>query len=98
MVREQLSATEPLLRDRLALDRTILANERTFLAYVRTALAFLITGIGLLKFSQELMLEILGITFIIGSTVAIAIGIRRYRYFNRLYQQILQEDAGQLNR
>ncbi|MDZ7265010.1 MAG: DUF202 domain-containing protein, partial [candidate division KSB1 bacterium] len=76
MAQEQLSTDEPLLRDRLALDRTILANERTFLAYVRTALAFLITGLGLLKFSQDLTLEIIGIIFLITSVAVIAVGIR----------------------
>ena len=38
------------LRDRLALDRTVLANERTLLAYLRTALALLAGGVTLLHF------------------------------------------------
>jgi putative membrane protein len=43
-----LSPDELILRDRLAIDRTILANERTLLAYARTALALLIAGLSLI--------------------------------------------------
>lgn len=38
-----------IVRDFLALDRTILANERTFLAWIRTALSVIGAGIGLIK-------------------------------------------------
>jgi putative membrane protein len=43
-----LSPDELILRDRLAIDRTILANERTLLSYARTALALLIAGLSLM--------------------------------------------------
>ena len=36
---------ELILRDRLAIDRTVLANERTLLAYIRTALTLFLVGI-----------------------------------------------------
>ncbi|HEX9972048.1 MAG TPA: DUF202 domain-containing protein, partial [bacterium] len=32
---QEFSESDLILRDRLALDRTVLANERTLLAYVR---------------------------------------------------------------
>lgn len=98
MAEPRLSSEEPLLRDRLALDRTVLANERTFLAYVRTALAFLITGIGLLKFSQDFMLEMLGIIFVMGSLLVVVVGIRRYRFFRRQYQKIEWANTSHSNR
>lgn len=41
------------LRDKLALERTLLANERTFLAYVRTALSLLAAGVALLQFFSD---------------------------------------------
>ncbi len=41
------------LRDKLALERTLLANERTFLAYVRTALSLLAAGAALLQFFPD---------------------------------------------
>lgn len=43
-----LSADELILRDRLAIDRTVLANERTLLSYARTAMTLLIAGLSLI--------------------------------------------------
>ncbi len=51
---ETIEPDEPILRDRLALDRTHLANERTFLAYVRTAFMLVIAGATAVKaFSDD---------------------------------------------
>ena len=41
------------LRDKLALERTLLANERTFLAYLRTSLSLLAAGAALLQFFPD---------------------------------------------
>lgn len=41
---EKLDESHLILRDWLAVDRTVLANERTLLAYVRTALALSAAG------------------------------------------------------
>jgi putative membrane protein len=57
-----------MLRDRLALDRTLLANERTLLAYVRTALALMVTGASALHFLSGSAMRVLGLA-------ALAIGI-----------------------
>jgi len=58
------SNTDPekmILRDFLALDRTILAIERTMLAYMRTAMMLLISAITFIKlFQQNQFLIILG--------------------------------------
>jgi putative membrane protein len=70
---------ELILRDHLAIDRTILANERTFLAYTRTALTLLVVGASLIKFSDSLTLEIIGwvsVPFAIGTFI---FGVTRYR-------------------
>jgi putative membrane protein len=54
-------ADQLTLRDRLAIDRTVLANERTLLAYLRTAIALLVTGGSLVKlFPLEGGLVVLG--------------------------------------
>ncbi|MCA6422451.1 MAG: DUF202 domain-containing protein [Flavobacterium sp.] len=63
-----------ILRERLALQRTILANQSTFLAFLRTAMYFLIAGLSLknvLKIENSIVIEIAlfsvsGIIFIIG--------------------------------
>ena len=42
-------AEDMILRDHLALDRTLLANERTYLSYLRTVVSFIVAGITLWK-------------------------------------------------
>ena len=49
-----------VLRDELAIDRTVLANERTFLAYLRTSLAFAVVGGTILKVPELRSLRQLG--------------------------------------
>ncbi len=51
-----------ILRERLALQRTVLANQSTFLAFLRTAMYFLIAGLSVhhvLKVEQSLLVEML---------------------------------------
>jgi putative membrane protein len=63
-----------ILRERLALQRTVLANQSTFLAFLRTSMYFLIAGLSLknvLKIENSIVIEIAlfsvsGIIFIIG--------------------------------
>ncbi|OGJ55938.1 hypothetical protein A3D88_00885 [Candidatus Peribacteria bacterium RIFCSPHIGHO2_02_FULL_52_16] len=45
----RFTSEQLILRDELAIDRTILANERTVLAYLRTALTLVIVGVTLIK-------------------------------------------------
>jgi len=90
---KQFSKEEIILRDHLALDRTILANERTLLAYVRTALAFMITGIGFLKFFQDRLIEVLGLIFCIFAMAAIIVGFKRYRFFSVTYRVLKKSEA-----
>lgn len=63
-----------ILRERLALQRTVLANQSTFLTFLRTSMYFLIAGLSLknvLKIENSMVIEIVlfsvsGIIFIIG--------------------------------
>lgn len=67
-----------ILRERLALQRTVLANQSTFLAFLRTAMYFLIAGLSLnnlLKIENSLVIEI--VLFII-SFVIFVLGIINY--------------------
>ena len=68
-----------ILRDFLALDRTILANERTLLSYTRTAMAFVITGVTFIKFFGSVALTIVGWLFIPLGIAILAWGIIRYK-------------------
>jgi putative membrane protein len=50
-----------ILRERLALQRTVLANKSTFLAFLRTAMYFLIAGLSLknvLKVENSALIEV----------------------------------------
>ena len=50
-----------ILREKLAIERTVMANDRTFLSFVRTALYFSIAGISInevLQLQYGLALEI----------------------------------------
>ena len=70
---------ELILRDHLAIDRTILANERTLLAYIKTALAFLVGGVTAIKFFDSPLMEILGWALISTSIFTTILGSSRYK-------------------
>jgi len=71
---ENFSKEEFILRDQLAIDRTILANERTVLSYVRTSLALIAAGGALIHFFEEQL---------VGGAILI-IGYMRYRKMDKL--------------
>src|SRR5688572_17938811 len=56
---------ELILRDHLAVDRTVLANERTVLSYVRTALALGAAGASLIHFLDSLAADVGGWALIV---------------------------------
>ncbi len=72
------------LNDHLAAIRSMLANERTFLAYQRVALAQLITGFGLIKFFDQLWIDIIGFAFIPSAVFTFSLGLVRYRRMRTL--------------
>src|SRR5689334_8777101 len=67
-----------ILRDFLAIDRTILANERTLLGYIRTAVALFISGISLIKFLNEQIMTVIGWAFIVLGIVTVPVGYLKY--------------------
>lgn len=69
---------ELILRDKLAIDRTVLANERTLLAYLRTSLNFCLAGITIIKlFPSNLVFVVGGICIFLG-VLSIYFGFFRY--------------------
>lgn len=67
-----------ILRERLALQRTLLANQTTLLSFIKTSLYFLVAGLSLrslLKLNNSLMFEI---TFFAISFSILVIGIVNY--------------------
>jgi putative membrane protein len=67
-----------ILRERLAIQRTILANQSTFLSFLRTSMYFLIAGLSLknvLKIENSIIIEIVLFSF---SGIILLIGIVNY--------------------
>ncbi|HWS59878.1 MAG TPA: DUF202 domain-containing protein [Flavobacterium sp.] len=67
-----------ILRERLALQRTILANQSTFLAFLRTSMYFFIAGLSLenlLKIENSFIIEWF---LFISSFVIFCVGIFNY--------------------
>lgn len=70
-----------ILREKLALQRTVMANQTTLLSFIRTSLYFLVAGLSLkslLKLENSLMFQI---TFYGVSLLTVVIGV--YNYFKQ---------------
>ena len=73
-----------ILRDHLALDRTVLANERTLLAYLRTALFLVVSGVSVVKlFPDTMSLVALGYAAIVLSAFVAVFGACRFRSMHK---------------
>lgn len=72
-----------ILRDELAIDRTLLANERTLLAYLRSGMALLLAGASIAHFSQDGWFRAAGLACIPAGIIAGMVGAARYRRMNR---------------
>jgi len=70
---------ELILRDELAVDRTLLANERTLLAYLRSSVALLIAGVSIIHFSVQGWFRTIGIICIPVGILVAALGVARFR-------------------
>lgn len=80
MATDSSETIEQSVRDRLAIERTLMANERTLLAYVRTAIMIVVTGATLLKFYGELPLPAASGWALIIAGIGVAIfGASRFR-------------------
>ncbi len=74
---------ELILRDELAIDRTILANERTLLSYLRSGVSLVIAGVSMMHFSQEGWFQTIGVACIPFGVITALFGLFRYRTINR---------------
>ncbi|MBI2438758.1 MAG: DUF202 domain-containing protein [Lentisphaerae bacterium] len=73
-----------ILRDELAIDRTLLANERTLLAYLRSGVALLIAGVTIMHFApQESWFWSVGLACLPTGVITGLIGLARFRRMNR---------------
>lgn len=67
-----------IIRDYLALDRTILANRRTLLSYVRTFIGLFGGGIGLVELLDNSVIMVIGYISMAVSVPILVFGIIEY--------------------
>jgi len=72
-----------ILRDELAIDRTLLANERTLLSYLRAGAALLIAGVSIMHFSAQGWFWMAGLACIPIGVITGVTGVARYRIMNK---------------
>ncbi|MFH1968830.1 MAG: DUF202 domain-containing protein [Verrucomicrobiota bacterium] len=88
---ERFDSDDLILRDELAIDRTILANERTLLAYLRSGVALLIAGVSIIHFSQEGWFWAVGIACIPIGIITGIVGAARYWRMNRSISRVRRQ-------
>lgn len=81
---------ELILRDKLALDRTVLANQRTLLSYIKTGIFFVSTAVGIFYLEKKQAFGIIEWTLCLVGLLATIIGLVVYlkmrKKINRLYE------------
>lgn len=82
-----------ILRDELAVDRTLLANERTLLAYLRLGIALVIAGLSIMEFARADWYWVIGIVCIPGGLTTSIVGVLRYLRMNASIS-ILRKQSG----
>jgi putative membrane protein len=82
-----------ILRDELAIDRTLLANERTLLAYLRAGAALLIAGGTIMHFVNSGWFWFVGLLCLPIGGVAVIIGVVRYLRMNRAIAAVRRKSA-----
>lgn len=85
---KDFSASQFILRDYLAIDRTMLANESTLLAYIRTGLAIIAVGATIMHFSLQTFQYVFGLILITFGFVIFLIGIIRFRQMKEIINGI----------
>ena len=81
-----------ILRDWLALDRTVLANKRTFLAYSRTAIAMAVLGIAFIKLIGHPFFEVSGFLLVLSGVVVFYVGAREYMSNTRRFKKLMEKE------
>ena len=89
---EQFKREEMILRDWLALDRTVLANKRTFLAYGRTAMALFALGIAFVRLIQHQFFEVSGFVLMTIGVVVFIVGTREFLANAARYKLLIEKE------
>jgi putative membrane protein len=90
----RFNAEDLILRDELAVDRTLLANERTLLAYLRSAVALVLAGFTMIHFAADSnWFWLAGFVSIPVGLLAGIVGIVRFRAMNRIISRIRKQKS-----
>lgn len=79
----KFDGSQLILRDELAIDRTLLANERTLLAYLRSGVALVIAGVSIMHFAMTDWFWLVGASCIPLGIMVAGVGILRHRTMSR---------------
>ncbi len=86
-----------IIRDYLALDRTILANRRTLLSYIRTFIGLFGGGIGLVELLDKTIIMVIGYTSIALSFPILMIGFVEYVKTKKSLSSIFEIEEEKMN-
>lgn len=81
-----------ILRDHLALERTILANETTLLAYIRTSVGLLAAGGSIIQFLSGNFSIFVGIICLATGFIVLIVGVNSYFQMKTSLEQIVEEN------
>jgi putative membrane protein len=82
-----------ILRDHLAIDRTLLANERTLLAYLRSGVAMIMAGFTILHFLEQGWFWVVGLLCPPIGILTGSVGIWRYVQMHRAISLVRHQSA-----
>jgi len=89
---DEFKREEMILRDWLALDRTVLANKRNFLAYGRTSIAMFALGIAFVKLIHHQFFEVAGFVLMALGVVVFIIGAREFMNNTARFKQLVEKE------
>ena len=92
----QFDSAELILRDQLAIDRTLLANERTLLSYLRSGVALFIAGISIIHFSHERWFTVAGFICLPSGILTVWFGALRFRKMDKAIS-VVRVKMGSIN-
>jgi putative membrane protein len=84
-------SAELILRDQLAIDRTLLANERTLLSYLRSGVALFIAGISIVHFAHRGWFADFGYACLPVGVVTVFFGAFRFRRMDKAISIVRQD-------
>ncbi len=92
----QFDSAELILRDQLAIDRTLLANERTLMSYLRSGVALFIAGVSIIHFSHEIWFTVTGFICLPCGVITVWFGTQRFRKMDKAIS-VVRVQLGSVN-